>query len=111
MGEAVFRDDARRWGDDEPAPSIPESGVVPVAARPALTCVLLGEEPLAARCGDVLLERGHSILGLVTSSAALRQWARARNIPVLERRGYRSWLQQRAYDVLLSITHPNLIQP
>jgi amino acid adenylation domain-containing protein len=111
MTEAVLLDDAQSWLADEPVQSIPESGVAPVAARPALTCVLLGEEPLAARCGDVLLERGHAIIGLVSSSAALCRWARSRGIPVVARGAHRSWLDAVAYDVLLSVTHPSLIQP
>src|SRR5688572_19783765 len=77
----------------------------------SLGCVLLGEEPLAARCGDVLLERGHQILGLVSNSPALRQWAKGRGVAVFERGKYRPWLESCDYDLLFSITHPNLIDP
>lgn len=80
-------------------------------ARAVLSCVLLGEEPLAARCGDGLLDRGHQILGVVSGAPAVRQWARSRNIPVFARSAYRPWLETQNYDLLLSITHPNLIDP
>jgi len=111
MLEAVIRADAQHGVSDDPAPSAPTSGVAALTARPVLSCVLLGEEPLAARCGELLLERGHDILGLVSGSPALRQWARARNIPVFERGSSRPWLAREEYDVLLSVTHPSLIPP
>jgi amino acid adenylation domain-containing protein len=79
--------------------------------RAAFSCIVLGEEPLAARCADVLLDRGHQILGVVSSAAPLRQWARARSIPVFDRSSYRPWLETQTFDVLFSITHPNLIEP
>ena len=88
MTQPVLREDEQPWVNDDPA-STPQSSVANVTARPVLSCVLLGEEPLAARCGDVLLERGHQILGLVSGSAALSQWARSRNIPVFARSAYR----------------------
>jgi amino acid adenylation domain-containing protein len=110
MTQPLIRDDSpsQRRGAEEPK-------LAPVAraceARPALSCILLGEEPLAARCADVLAERGHQVLGVVSDSAPLRQWARARNIPTFSRTSYRPWLETQAFDLLLSITHPNLIEP
>ena len=110
MTQPLFRDDlpSLRRGADEPklAPVVSAG-----AARPTLSCILLGEEPLAARCADVLAERGHQILGVVSEAAPLRQWARARNIPTFSRRSYRPWLETKSFDLLLSITHPNLIEP
>jgi len=109
MTQPLIRDDLtqRRRGADEP-----RSAAAAIASeRPAFSCIVLGEEPLAVRCADVLVERGHQILGVVSGAAPLRQWARARNIPVFERSNYRPWLEQQAFDVLFSITHPNLIEP
>ncbi|HTV18201.1 MAG TPA: formyltransferase family protein, partial [Polyangiaceae bacterium] len=109
MTQPVIRDDLtqRRRFADEPK----LSAVAEVPERPSFTCVLLGEEPLAARCADVLVERGHQIIGVVSGAAPLRQWARGRNIPVFARNEYRSWIETQAFDVLFSITHPNLIDP
>jgi hypothetical protein len=72
---------------------------------------LLGEEPLAARCGDHLLGRGHVILGVVAASPAIAQWAKARGVRLIERGAYPSWLAEQSFDLLLSVTHPNLIDP
>ena len=79
--------------------------------RPAFRCVLLGEEPLAARCGDHLLGKGHEVLGVVAASPAIAQWAKARGLPLIERSAYPSWLAQQSFDLLLSVTHPNLLDP
>lgn len=87
------------------------AAVAKASERPVFSCVLLGEEPLAARCADALVERGHQVLGVVSATAPLRQWARARNIPIYERGTYRAWLEAQPFDLLLSITHPNLIDP
>jgi amino acid adenylation domain-containing protein len=113
MTQPLLRDDssARPTGEPEPDSSMVEHETANDMTPAHLGCVLLGEEPLAARCGDLLLDRGHQILGLVSSSPALRQWARARSIPVFERGAYRGWLEAQAFDVLFSITHPNLIDP
>lgn len=111
MTQPLIRDDspARRRGAEEPTKPTPVARAG--EARPSLSCVLLGEEPLAVRCADVLAERGHQILGVVSEAVPLRQWARARNIPTFSRSSYRPWLETQAFDLLLSITHPNLIEP
>jgi amino acid adenylation domain-containing protein len=109
MTQHLLRDDLasrRSANDNERNPTSDVS-----EARPAFSCILLGEEPLAARCADVLAERGHRIVGVVSNAAPLRQWARARNIPAFERNAYRPWLETQSFDLLLSITHPNLIEP
>ena len=76
-----------------------------------LECLLLGEEPLAQRCAEVLLERGHRIVALVTNTQALETWARDNGIPTLTRSSYTTQLDRFTFDVLLSITHPALISP
>jgi amino acid adenylation domain-containing protein len=72
---------------------------------------VLGEEPLAARCADHLMQRGHMLVGMVASSAVLRQWAKARNIQLLTRAEYSHLLATTSVDLLLSITYPQLISP
>jgi amino acid adenylation domain-containing protein len=83
----------------------------PGTVKPVFSCVLLGEEPLAAHCGDYLLEQGHRIVGVIAASAAVRQWAKSRELLLVDRKAYPSWLAQQSFDLLLSITHPNLIAP
>ncbi|HYO95525.1 MAG TPA: amino acid adenylation domain-containing protein [Polyangiaceae bacterium] len=74
-------------------------------------CVLLGEEPLVARCAEVLLARGHRILAIVSSAAAIVRFASERSIAVLARAEYPALLARAEVDLLLSITHPALIAP
>src|SRR5690606_26972464 len=109
MTQPVIHDDltSRRRAGDELRLATPATATEPST----FSCVVLGEEPLAVRCADVLLERGHRVLGVVSSAAPLRQWARARDIPAFERGSYRPWLETQAVDVLLSIAHPFLLDP
>src|SRR5689334_9803782 len=107
MTQPVLREDLGSPPPFDLAGPTPELGVV----HQALTCVLLGEEPLAARCGELLLERGHAIIGCVATSPVIRQWAKSHGIPTFERNAYRPWLESQAFDLLLSVTHPNLIDP
>jgi amino acid adenylation domain-containing protein len=50
-------------------------------------------------------------VGVVAMSHALRQWAKSRGLPVLERSVYPSVLAEAPVDLLLSVTYPNLIAP
>ncbi len=81
-----------------------------ISAKP-LECLLLGEEPLAQRCADLLLERGHRIIGIVTRAQPLIDWAIDHDIPVLGRKQYPGVIKDRKLDALFSITHPALISP
>ena len=40
-----------------------------------LRTLLIGEELLVADCSQQLIDRGHSVIGVVTSSAAVQTWA------------------------------------
>jgi amino acid adenylation domain-containing protein len=75
-----------------------------------LRCFLLGEEPLLQRCAELILGRGHVIVGVVTNTSALEGWAKDHGIPTFRRGAYEAWLEGQPIDVLLSITHPALIR-
>jgi amino acid adenylation domain-containing protein len=75
------------------------------------SCLLLGEEPLLLRCGEVLLAGGHQIVAVVTRAPTLRKWCTERGLRLLERDEYPKLLERDGVDVLLSITHPALISP
>lgn len=45
------------------------------------TALLIGDKSLTSQCGQVLLDRGHSIAGVVTRSAEVRNWALSNGLP------------------------------
>src|SRR5687768_15013801 len=47
------------------------------------SCFLIGSDTLLAQCGEILLGRGHSIKGVVTSSPRIVEWAAQRSLPTL----------------------------
>ncbi|PZQ51493.1 MAG: peptide synthetase [Rhodovulum sulfidophilum] len=76
----------------------------------AISCLLVGDESLLARCGEILLERGDAIAGVVTRAPEIRAWAEGRGL------GVEPWgadLADRLCDVrfdwLLSIANLTLI--
>ncbi len=79
----------------------------------AFSTVLIGDESLLVRCGDILTERGHSIAAVVTANADLRRWAETAEIPVLEPgaglAGRLSETLRSPFDWLLSIANLRLI--
>ena len=52
-------------------------------AGTAFTCYLAGEESLLVRCAEILLDRGHRILGVFSSDPAIRRAAEGLGLPTL----------------------------
>ncbi|TXH93886.1 MAG: peptide synthetase, partial [Pseudorhodobacter sp.] len=48
----------------------------------AFTAFLIGNESLTSQCGQVLLDRGHGIAAVVTESAEVARWAKAKGLRV-----------------------------
>lgn len=72
--------------------------------------VLVGDESLLVQCGEVLVQRGHSIAMVVTQAPAIADWARSRNLDV------GAWgddladsLRPVAFDWLFSIANLRLV--
>src|SRR5262249_45221570 len=76
-----------------------------------LSCLLLGEEPLLQRCGEVLRARGHHIVAVVTRAPALETWCAEHGLRRLDRHEYQRVLGEEVLDVLFSIPHPAIIPP
>ena len=49
----------------------------------AISCALIGDESLLIQCGELLRERGHTIVATITGSDAVADWARSHELPVL----------------------------
>ena len=74
------------------------------------SCYLIGADTLLTQCGEILLERGHAIGGVVTDAAKVSQWARGHDIEVISASGdYAATLKDRTFDYLFAITHLALI--
>lgn len=74
------------------------------------SCHLIGADSLLTQCGEILLEQGHVVQGVVTGAAKVAQWARGHDIDVIDvSSDYASVLQGRDFDYLFAITHLALI--
>lgn len=77
---------------------------------PKSSFVLIGDEFLTLQCAEVLLDRGHEIRALVSSSARNRDWAENKNIPILSSpKELASGLAAHSFDWLLSIANLRII--
>jgi len=48
------------------------------------SCYLMGGESLLVQCAEILLQRGHTIRGVVSSNDDIVRWAESRSIPVIQ---------------------------
>jgi methionyl-tRNA formyltransferase len=75
-----------------------------------LTCVMIGDELLLAQCAETLLSHRHSIEAIVTASAAVRNWASQRAIPIIEPEGdLAASLAPFRYDWLFSVANLRIV--
>ncbi len=49
-------------------------------SRP-LSCLVVGDAAVTLRCAEILLEHGHSVLGLVTGDGRVAAWSAERGVP------------------------------
>ena len=69
------------------------------------TCYIIGESTLPVKCGEMLLQAGHTIYGIISNDSAVNQWAAEKNIPcikVIKSRIF-PFLSEHEFDYLLSI--------
>jgi natural product biosynthesis luciferase-like monooxygenase protein len=71
--------------------------------------VLIGADSLLLECGDVLVDKGHSVTAVVSDAARVRDWASRRGLRVLALQDYAHTLQDDPFDYLFAITHLALI--
>ncbi len=70
------------------------------------TCYILGEESLAIQCAELILARGHRLLGIVSSNRLIREWAHDRQIPYFDSCSpYEDILLKTNFDYLFSIVN------
>lgn len=78
--------------------------------RISFRCYLIGEESLLARCGEIWLEKGHSIAGVIAENPGLIEWSNEKGIPVV---AFDNRLAERLdgeeFDYLFSIANLRLL--
>lgn len=79
---------------------------------PGFACWLIGADSLLTECGEVLLQRGHEIRGVITATPRIAQWAASRNLGVLDPKAdVAGELARRPFEHLFAITHLALLPP
>src|SRR5262245_58412948 len=74
------------------------------------SCWLIGAGSLLAECGDELLRRGHEVQGVITRAERIVDWARSRQLTVLDPRAdLAAQLGRRRFEHLFSIAHLSVV--
>lgn len=67
-------------------------------------CVLMGGESRLIQCGNVLLEKGHTIVGVISDKPVIQRWAEEKNLShILPNVDLVSILRGEPFDLFLSI--------
>jgi hypothetical protein len=65
------------------------------------SCFLIREGTLPIQCAELLLERGHEILGLISPEPSISPWAKGKDIPhIQETDNLLAFLSQQPFDYL-----------
>src|SRR4051812_36803022 len=71
-----------------------------------LRCFLIGSDTLLIECAEALLDRGHSVVGVISATQRIADYAQSKGIATIdERDDYARTLQQTPFDFLFSITN------
>ena len=74
------------------------------------SCFIIGETTLAIRCAELLLERGHRILGLISDNADALRWAGEHGIRRIDPDGdFAARLVATGYDYLFSVVNERVL--
>ncbi len=70
----------------------------------------MGEQSLLLHCAESLLERGHSLCGVIAKSGRIVGWANERGIPILDPKAdLTTMLGATPFDLFLSITNLSIV--
>ncbi|MCX5899513.1 MAG: formyltransferase family protein, partial [Proteobacteria bacterium] len=83
-----------------------------MTAQHPFSCFVIGETTLTLQCCEKLLERGHSILGVISPNPDIAAWAKSRCIPCDEPPlGFNGLLHSHPCDYLFSIVNNAVLPP
>ncbi len=81
-------------------------------ATQQFSCYLIGQESFVLKCAELLYERGHQILGIISTGKVIADWAKALEIPHLKSTTDISrFLRQQPCDYLFSIFNLSILPP
>ncbi|HWN66476.1 MAG TPA: hypothetical protein VNM90_02490, partial [Haliangium sp.] len=75
-----------------------------------LRCYVAGAESLLIHCAEALLQRGHTICGVVTAAPQLEGWARQAGLPVVAPGADLAARLTEPFDYFFSITNLSMIR-
>mgnify|MGYP004701088783 CR=1 FL=1 len=75
-----------------------------------LRCLIMGDQMLPRQCAEILMTRGHQVVGVVSGDQGFRDWAAQQGIPQTGvDSGLLSFAQAHPYDCLFSIVNGRII--
>ncbi len=79
-------------------------------AKTSLRCYVMGEQSLLIHCAEALLERGHSVAGVIAKDARIVEWARSRGLHVVDPKSdLYAELSREPFDHFFSITNLSIV--
>jgi amino acid adenylation domain-containing protein len=75
-----------------------------------ISCYIIGDGALLTACGELIIDFGHDIYGVISSNPLIREWAEDKGIECIDHDSdYLEFLKQKPFDYLFSIVYLNLI--
>jgi len=75
-----------------------------MAASQKFTCFLMGEQSRLIQCGEILLQKGHHIYGVISSEPSIKQWAEENNLgQIMPGDDIVALLKQQSFDLFFSV--------
>ena len=74
------------------------------------SCYIIGEETMPIQCAELLLERGHTIYGMISPDEMVKKWAAEKQIPfIFSTQDISTFLNRQPFDYLFSIVNGVII--
>jgi len=81
-----------------------------VSGQKLFRCCVIGETSLLIRCSELLLQRGHTVRGVVSADPAVKNWAEGRGLrSTVPGADWLSFFRQQEFDYLFSIVNPKIV--
>jgi amino acid adenylation domain-containing protein len=81
-----------------------------MSSHGGFSCFLVGGQSRLIQCGEILLEKGHAILGVISPDVSVLQWAEGRNLKTIPPTGgIIEVLKKQPFDYLFSIDNFSIL--